>query len=118
MISVPVSETGLGPLCTEHRSHKAIWLQTVNYRFRGGEEHFIALLPFGEKRRDNTIRKGKIMRCPSSLRTGSLRCVAMIAVILLCRIAPVCAQSGSYEFNDSHFHLTNNVQDGPTFTTF
>jgi hypothetical protein len=42
----------------------------------------------------------------------------MIAVILLCRIAPVCAQSGSYEFNDSHFHLTNNVQDGPTFTTF
>jgi hypothetical protein len=58
------------------------------------------------------------MGCPSSLRTGSLRCVAMIAVILLFKIAPVCAQSGSYEFNDSHFHLTNNVQDGPDIHDF
>ena len=31
--------------------------------------------------------------------------------------APVEAQA-DYEFNDSHFHLTNNVQDGPSVSNF
>ncbi|HEV2102662.1 MAG TPA: hypothetical protein VGR58_07770 [Candidatus Acidoferrum sp.] len=29
-------------------------------------------------------------------------------------VAPTPAQTGSYEFNDSHFHLTNNIQEGPS----
>jgi hypothetical protein len=28
------------------------------------------------------------------------------------------AQSGNFEFNDSHFHLTNNVQEGPSIRDF
>jgi hypothetical protein len=28
------------------------------------------------------------------------------------------AQTGNYEFNDSHFHLTNNVQEGPSIRDF
>jgi len=33
-------------------------------------------------------------------------------------VAPACAQTNNYEFNDSHFHLTNNVQQGPTIHDF
>lgn len=31
---------------------------------------------------------------------------------------PARAQSGNYEFNDSHFHLTNNIQEGPKIHDF
>ena len=41
----------IGPsLHRTHRSHKAVWLQTINDRFRGGEAQFIALLPFERRR--------------------------------------------------------------------
>ena len=33
-------------------------------------------------------------------------------------IAPVRSQPSDYEFNDSHFHLTNNVQEGPSIHNF
>ena len=43
---------------------------------------------------------------------------APIAVILLISIGPARSQTNNYEFNDSHFHLTNNIQEGPTIHDF
>jgi hypothetical protein len=34
------------------------------------------------------------------------------------RVAPARSQTTNYEFNDSHFHLTNNIQKGPTIRDF
>ena len=39
--------------------------------------------------------------------------VASLALVLLVSVAPVRSQTNNYEFNDSHFHLTNNIQKGP-----
>ncbi len=44
--------------------------------------------------------------------------VAPIAVLLLIGAAPAHAQNNEFEFNDSHFHLTNNVQEGPNIRDF
>jgi len=44
--------------------------------------------------------------------------VGPIAVILLSSVAPACAQTSNFEFNDSHFHLTNNIQEGPNIRDF
>jgi hypothetical protein len=41
-----------------------------------------------------------------------------IAALLLFSVTPAPAQTGNYEFNDSHFHLTNNVQEGPNIHDF
>src|SRR5262245_19957072 len=43
--------------------------------------------------------------------------VGVIVALVILGTAAVMAQS-SYEFNDSHFHLTNNVQDGPGIQDF
>jgi hypothetical protein len=41
----------------------------------------------------------------------------LLALLFSC--APLAsAQSDSYEFNDSHFHLTNNIQEGPSIRDF
>ena len=39
-------------------------------------------------------------------------------LVLLVRVPPVRSQTSNYEFNDSHFHLTNNIQEGPTIHDF
>jgi len=44
--------------------------------------------------------------------------VGLIAAMLLISITPVRSQTSDYEFNDSHFHLTNNVQQGPDIHDF
>ena len=44
--------------------------------------------------------------------------VGLIVVMLLMSITPARSQTGNYEFNDSHFHLTNNVQQGPDIHDF
>jgi hypothetical protein len=44
--------------------------------------------------------------------------VARIVVLLLIGVASGRAQTNNYEFNDSHFHLTNNVQEGPNIRDF
>ena len=44
--------------------------------------------------------------------------VGPIAVLLLIGVTPAHAQTNDYEFNDSHFHLTNNVQEGPNIRDF
>ena len=44
--------------------------------------------------------------------------VAPLVAFLLIRVAPVRSQSNGYEFNDSHFHLTNNIQEGPNIHDF
>ena len=44
--------------------------------------------------------------------------VAAFAVFFLVMVAPALSQPNSYEFNDSHFHLTNNVQEGPSIHDF
>jgi hypothetical protein len=41
-----------------------------------------------------------------------------IVLVLLVRVPPVRSQTSNYEFNDSHFHLTNNIQEGPTINDF
>jgi hypothetical protein len=41
-----------------------------------------------------------------------------IAVILLISVGPARSQTSNYEFNDSHFHLTNNIQEGPNIRDF
>jgi len=43
--------------------------------------------------------------------------VAPIALLFLVGL-PACSQTNNYEFNDSHFHLTNNIQEGPTIHEF
>jgi hypothetical protein len=54
----------------------------------------------------------------------SLRCagrfslVALFPVFLLLAVAPVRSQTNHFEFNDSHFHLTNNIQEGPGIRDF
>jgi len=48
----------------------------------------------------------------NSMVTGS------IAAFLLFGVTLAHAQTGNYEFNDSHFHLTNNVQEGPNIHDF
>lgn len=42
----------------------------------------------------------------------------LIAVVLLSRVTPIAAQSSNYEFNDSHFHLTNYIQEGTDIHDF
>ena len=44
--------------------------------------------------------------------------VGLIATVFLFNAASVWAETSNYEFNDSHFHLTNNIQDGPGIREF
>ena len=44
--------------------------------------------------------------------------IGLIAVLLLISATQSHAQNNNYEFNDSHFHLTNNVQEGPNIRDF
>ena len=42
-----------------------------------------------------------------------------VGLIVLVLLGTTAARSqSSYEFNDSHFHLTNNIQDGPDIHDF
>jgi hypothetical protein len=47
-----------------------------------------------------------------------LQFVGSIAVLLFTNATLARTQTNSYEFNDSHFHLTNNVQEGPNIRDF
>src|SRR6476660_7317638 len=58
------------------------------------------------------------MRWSSLQRAQWLLFVGTIAVLLLLCVTPARAQTNTYEFNDSHFHLTNNVQQGPDIHDF
>jgi hypothetical protein len=58
------------------------------------------------------------MRRPSSQYAHWSLFVGSIAVLLLISAAPARSQTGDYEFNDAHFHLTNNVQEGPGIRDF
>jgi len=51
--------------------------------------------------------RGLFLRCAQRLLL-----VGVIAVPLFMRVPSARAQTTNYEFNDSHFHLTNNVQQG------
>src|ERR1700730_2991528 len=54
-----------------------------------------------------------------SLRSAQwLRFVGPVAMLLLISLTPARTQTNNYEFNDSHFHLTNNIQEGPTIHDF
>ena len=59
------------------------------------------------------------MRRLSLQRAHRLLFVGLIIIVLLTMsITPARSQTSSYEFNDSHFHLTNNVQQGPDIHDF
>src|ERR1700721_4807299 len=47
-----------------------------------------------------------------------LRFFVPIAVLFLIGAAPAHAQRNEFQFNDAHFHLTNNVQEGPNIRDF
>src|SRR5262245_21733872 len=44
--------------------------------------------------------------------------VGPIIALFLFNAVPGWSQSSNYEFNDSHFHLTNNIQEGPGIGRF
>jgi hypothetical protein len=54
------------------------------------------------------------------LRLRSYKCGLIVVLVLLFRSASAVAQStpGLYEFNDSHFHLTNYIQEGTVIHDF
>ena len=58
------------------------------------------------------------------MRRVSLQCaqrwlfVVPIAMTLLISVTPARAQTDNYQFNDSHLHLTNNIQEGPSIHDF
>src|SRR5216683_3550305 len=54
----------------------------------------------------------------ASWRAQWLIFAAPFVLVLLVRATPVRSQTSNYEFNDSHFHLTNNIQEGPTIHDF
>jgi hypothetical protein len=54
------------------------------------------------------------MKMVPMYRARTLWIAVSAAAILFCSATPLGAQSGTYEFNDSHFHLTNNIQEGPS----
>jgi hypothetical protein len=47
-----------------------------------------------------------------------LRFAGPIAMLLLVSVRSARTQTSNFEFNDSHFHLTNNVQEGPSIHDF
>jgi Amidohydrolase len=51
-------------------------------------------------------------------RTGRVLFLAWLAVVVTVSIPRASSQTVDYEFNDSHFHLTNNVQEGPSVAEF
>src|SRR4051812_13880650 len=46
------------------------------------------------------------------------RLIALIAAAFLFSTPRAQGQAGSYEFNDSHFHLTNYIQEGTNIHDF
>ena len=44
--------------------------------------------------------------------------VGLMALMLVVAVSPARSQTGNYEFNDAHCHLTNNIQEGPTIHDF
>src|SRR6266567_428215 len=53
------------------------------------------------------MKKIFLQRAQRSL-IGGLMMVMLLASVTIAR-----SQTNNYEFNDSHFHLTNNIQEGP-----
>ena len=58
------------------------------------------------------MRRGFVSHAPRLL------FFAPIVVLLLMGAARTEAQATNFQFNDSHFHLTNNVQEGPAIRDF
>lgn len=46
------------------------------------------------------------------------RCISVFVATLLFSESVGYAQDGDYQFNDSHFHLTNYIQEGPSIWAF
>jgi len=46
------------------------------------------------------------------------RCAAAMVFLLFVGVAEALPQNNDPEFNDSHFHLTNNIQEGPDIREF
>lgn len=68
----------------------------------------------GDKRVAHGPKRGKVRR-GAPIQLGRLLCFVVFGAIF--GLGTVSAQV-SYEFNDSHFHLTNNIQEGPTIHEF
>ena len=70
---------------------------------------------------DNEFAEQTRGRTMNELASTCVRCsllAALIAVLFLISAAPGWSQNSNYEFNDSHFHLTNNIQEGPGIREF
>jgi len=53
------------------------------------------------------MKKAFLQRAQRSLIGG------LMMVMSLTTVTTARSQTNNYEFNDSHFHLTNNIQEGP-----
>jgi hypothetical protein len=60
----------------------------------------------------NGLKVQNIMRTLSLQYVQRFLLVTSIAILSFTSTSARC-QSTNYEFNDSHFHLTNNTQEGP-----
>jgi amidohydrolase family protein len=62
--------------------------------------------------------RGRTMNGLVSGRVRRPLLVGLTATFFLFNAASVWAETSNYEFNDSHFHLTNNIQEGPGIREF
>jgi len=58
------------------------------------------------------------MKMVSTLYARRLLTVSPLLILLFSCVSLASAQTEEYEFNDSHFHLTNNIQEGPSIRDF
>ena len=71
--------------------------------------------PWQGLRNETNSIGGANMRRLSLQRTRRL---LFVVAVLLMSTTPARSQTSSHEFNDSHFHLTNNIQQGPDIHDF
>ena len=69
---------------------------------------------------ESDTRNANTLRMPISIArfVRHLFSRASLAVLFLLAVSPARSQTTNYEFNDSHFHLTNNIQEGPSIQDF
>jgi hypothetical protein len=83
------------------------------------EQHRQEFLCHARMRIQIRLLMGANMKQVSLQRLRRLLFIGTFVVLLTAGVTTkVWAQGSDYEFNDSHFHLTNNVQEGPSIGDF
>jgi predicted TIM-barrel fold metal-dependent hydrolase len=66
----------------------------------------------------HSLEDSKLARIFRNLVRKISRFAPLAAFYIVACAAPLHAQTPAYEFNDSHCHLTNNIQEGPSIHDF